>query len=65
MKNSTNNCSLANVIYCEFADRKFVSEFGEKEGKCDVLINNAGIMNCRKMLTEDGIEMQLGKLFII
>jgi hypothetical protein len=42
-----------------------VSEFGEKEGKCDVLINNAGIMNCRKMLTEDGIEMQLGKLFII
>ena len=38
-----------------------MSDFGSKEEKCDVVINNAGIMNCRKMLTEDGIEMQLGR----
>jgi hypothetical protein len=42
-----------------------VSEFGKKEGKCDVLVNNAGIMNCRKMLTDDGIEMQLGKFIYL
>ena len=26
----------------------------------DVLINNAGVMKCRKMATSDGIETQLG-----
>ena len=31
-----------------------------KESKLDVLINNAGVMKCRKMLTEDGLEAQLG-----
>ena len=46
---------------CFWWTRKFVSDFGSKEEKCDVVINNAGIMNCRKMLTEDGIEMQLGR----
>jgi hypothetical protein len=51
---------------CSFPrGRKFVSEFGKKEGKCDVLVNNAGIMNCRKMLTDDGIEMQLGKFIYL
>lgn len=30
------------------------------ESRIDILINNAGVMACPKMLTEDGIEMQLG-----
>ena len=30
-----------------------------QEEKLDVLINNAGVMNCRKSLTNDGIETQL------
>jgi len=49
---------------CDLADfqsiRNFVDSFKSQEEKCDVLINNAGVMNCRKMLTGDGIEMQLG-----
>jgi len=49
---------------CDLADfesiRKFVDSFQAQEEKCDVLINNAGVMNCRKMFTSDGIETQLG-----
>lgn len=30
-----------------------------QEEKLDVLINNAGVMNCKKSLTFDGIETQL------
>ena len=30
------------------------------EPHVEILINNAGIMHCPKMLTEDGFEMQLG-----
>ena len=26
----------------------------------DVLVNNAGVMKCRKLVTSDGIESQLG-----
>ena len=40
--------------------REFVRQFRSQETKCDVLINNAGVMKCRKMLTVDGIENQLG-----
>jgi len=54
-------------VYCRKCDlenmesiRDFVKQFSEQETKCDVLINNAGIMKCRKMLTRDGIEKQLG-----
>ena len=35
-------------------------QFQAQESKCDVLINNAGLMNCRRMLTLEGIEAQLG-----
>ncbi|KAH8258363.1 hypothetical protein KR038_009932 [Drosophila bunnanda] len=40
--------------------RKFVSGFKKEQQKLDVLINNAGVMRCPKMLTKDGFEMQLG-----
>ena len=49
---------------CDLASREsikeFVSQFRSQETKCDVLINNAGVMKCRKMVTVDGIENQLG-----
>jgi len=54
-------------VYCRKCDlesmesiREFVSQFRATEEKCDVLINNAGVMKCRKMLTKDGIEAQIG-----
>lgn len=54
-------------VYCRKCDlesmesiREFVTQFKEQEEKCDVLVNNAGVMKCRKMLTKDGIEAQLG-----
>ena len=49
---------------CDLASRdsirEFVRQFRSQETKCDVLINNAGDMKCRRMLTADGIESQLG-----
>jgi len=54
-------------VYCRKCDlesmesiREFVTQFRAQEEKCDVLVNNAGVMKCRKMLTKDGIEAQLG-----
>jgi len=54
-------------VYCRKCDlsslesiQQFAQSFASQEEKCDVLINNAGVMNCRKMLTKDGFEMQLG-----
>ncbi|XP_075221800.1 retinol dehydrogenase 13-like isoform X2 [Lycorma delicatula] len=54
-------------IYCRKCDlaskqsiRDFVEKFKNEHKRLDVLINNAGVMNCPKEVTEDGIEMQLG-----
>lgn len=58
---------MNNYIKCRECDlgsvesiRSFVSSLQSKEAKVDVLINNAGVMKCRKMATSDGIETQLG-----
>ncbi|XP_017061506.1 retinol dehydrogenase 13-like [Drosophila ficusphila] len=40
--------------------RKFAAGFKKEQDKLHVLINNAGVMHCKKSLTKDGFEMQLG-----
>lgn len=54
-------------VYCRKCDlasfssiREFAANLLAKEPKVDALINNAGVMKCRRMLTEDGLEVQLG-----
>ena len=37
-----------------------MKEFKEKEKRLDILVNNGGVMRCPRMLTKQGIEMQLG-----
>lgn len=37
-----------------------VHRFKSEETKLHILINNAGIMDCPRMLTKDGFEMQIG-----
>ncbi|XP_050406436.1 retinol dehydrogenase 13-like [Patella vulgata] len=61
------NESANRNIHCrklDLASMKSIREFAEKinkeEAHLDILINNAGIMKCPKMLTEEGFEMQLG-----
>lgn len=39
--------------------RDFCADIKKTEEKLDVLINNAGVMNCPYMLTEDGLENHL------
>lgn len=45
--------SLASVREC-------ANDLLGKEDKIDILINNAGVMNCPNWKTEDGFDMQLG-----
>ncbi|EDV36908.1 uncharacterized protein Dana_GF13190 [Drosophila ananassae] len=40
--------------------RSFATRFMSEESKLHILINNAGIMDCPRMLTKDGFEMQIG-----
>jgi len=40
--------------------RKFANQFLGEEERLDILINNAGVMMCPQMKTEDGFEMQMG-----
>lgn len=40
--------------------REFAEKFNKNEPRLDILINNAGIMWCPRMLTKDGLEMQMG-----
>ena len=45
---SARKCDLASLE----SVREFVAQFKSEQEKCDVLVNNAGVMNCRKMLTK-------------
>lgn len=54
-------------VYCRECDlasfnsiRKFVDRFKAERQELHILVNNAGVMRCPKMLTEDGIELQFG-----
>lgn len=40
--------------------KKFADDINKTEKYLDILINNAGIMRCPKMVTKDGFEMQFG-----
>ncbi|KAK4293855.1 hypothetical protein Pmani_033478 [Petrolisthes manimaculis] len=40
--------------------RAFAADLKKKESKIHILINNAGVMMCPFMKTEDGFEMQMG-----
>ncbi|GAQ90626.1 hypothetical protein KFL_006640060 [Klebsormidium nitens] len=59
----TGNDSVRSML-CDLASLRSVREFAENYQKTgrplDVLVNNAGIMACPQMFTEDGFEMQLG-----
>ena len=52
------------VMKLDLASLKSVRECSqallEKEDKIDILINNAGVMACPELKTEDGLEMQMG-----
>lgn len=54
-------------VYCQECDlasqesiRSFAKEIKERESRVDILINNAGVMRCKKSATKEGIELQLG-----
>jgi len=54
-------------IYCCECDlssqqsiRDFAERFKKERNRLDILINNAGVMKCKKDLTKEGIELQLG-----
>jgi len=44
--------------------RQFAKEVCEQESQIDILINNAGVMNCPKGTTEDGFEMQFATNYL-
>ncbi|CAG2180382.1 unnamed protein product, partial [Oppiella nova] len=40
--------------------REFAKSVAQQESRIDILINNAGVMMCPELATEDGFEMQFG-----
>ncbi|XP_010872008.1 retinol-DH_like_SDR_c domain-containing protein isoform X2 [Esox lucius] len=62
IRSSTGNCNVI-VRQLDLASlgsvRQFSQEFLATETRLDILINNAGIMLCPKILTVDGYESQL------
>ncbi|HUT81905.1 MAG TPA: SDR family oxidoreductase [Candidatus Bathyarchaeia archaeon] len=59
IKNSTRKDTL-DLLICDFASQKsirsFVTDFKKKYTRLDLLVNNHGLMNNKKLLTEDNIE---------
>jgi len=51
------------ALLCDFASqaqvRKLAADFRAAHGRLDVLVNNAGAVNARRTLTEDGLEATL------
>lgn len=54
-------------VYCRELDltsfssiKNFVKRFKAEQSRLDVLINNAGVMRCPKLVTNEGFEMQIG-----
>ncbi|XP_050421195.1 retinol dehydrogenase 13-like [Adelges cooleyi] len=54
-------------LYCRKCDlssqesiKEFANTFKKEFNKLDVLVNNAGVMRCKKSTTKDGIETHLG-----
>ena len=60
IKNTTGKDSI-DLMICDFSSQKsireFVQNFSKKYKQLDVLINNHGLMNYKRALTEDGFEM--------
>ena len=56
------------VMECDLSSlssvRKFAARVCDKHAAVHCLLNNAGVMNCPKSLTVDGIEMQLGTNYV-
>jgi retinol dehydrogenase-13 len=54
-------------VYCRELDlasfssiKNFVKRFKSEQQRLDVLINNAGVMRCPKLVTQEGFELQIG-----
>lgn len=52
-------CKELDLASCQSV-RNFAKSVKEEEPHVDILINNAGVMACPKLLTDDGFEWQLG-----
>eukprot|EP00899_Mesostigma_viride_P020827 jgi/Mesvir1/28746/Mv19715-RA.1 len=64
VKEQTRGAATPDVVKLDLGSLKSVRECAARvkdaRGKVDVLLNNAGVMACPKMQTEDGFEYQLG-----
>lgn len=54
----TIGCPVLNIITDICFTLQSISFIGEE--RLDLLINNAGVMRCKKAFTKEGIELQLG-----
>ena len=63
--------TLGEVVVCRLdlsslrSVRECADQLGNSLEKIDILINNAGIMACPEMRTEDGLEMQACEQFYV
>jgi len=58
-KNRNVFCRELDLASCQ-SIKNFVKRFKAEQNRLDVLINNAGVMRCPRMLTNEGFEMQIG-----
>jgi retinol dehydrogenase 12 len=61
MKSGNNNVHFLQLDLASMESvREFCENFKQLESKLDILINNAGVMMCPKMMTKDGFELHFG-----